>query len=112
MTKVEAFIRPWKLEDVRDALVDLGIQGITLTEVISFAPEEEHTTVFRGQQVRNTFQSKFKLEIVLLDDMVERVVQAITTAAQTGAIGDGSIILSPICNAVRIRNGNQGIAAL
>jgi nitrogen regulatory protein PII len=112
MTKVEALIRPWKFEDVRDALLEVGVEGITVSEVVSFARKEEHTSLFRGQEIRHPYQNKIKLELVLLDDMVERVVQAIATAAHTGEIGDGNIILSPIFDAVRIRNGNQGIAAL
>jgi len=112
MTKIEALIRPWKFEDVRDALIEVGVDGITVSEVISFARSEEHTTLFRGQEIRHSFQNKIKLEIVLLDDMVERVVQAISVAAHTGEIGDGSITVSTIFDAIRIRNGNQGIAAL
>ena len=112
MTKVEALIRPWKLDAVRDALVDIGVEGVTITEVVSYARLEEHTTLFRGQEIRQDFQNKVKLELVLLDDMVEPVIQAITAAAHTGEIGDGSIIVSAIYDAVRIRNGNQGIAAL
>jgi nitrogen regulatory protein P-II 1 len=112
MTKIEALIPQWKLEPVRDSLLEAGVEAITLTEVVSYSRHEPATLHFRGQRLRHPFQSKFKLEIVLLDDMVERVVQAISAATRNGEAADGSIVLSRILDAVRIRNGNQGVAAL
>ncbi|MGE0405939.1 MAG: P-II family nitrogen regulator [Candidatus Korobacteraceae bacterium] len=112
MTKVEAIIRPWKFEEVKEALVQAGVEGITVSEVVRYGRNEEYITTFRGQSFRQELQSGIKLELVLLDDMVEAVVEAITTAARTGEIGDGAIFLSAISHAVRIRNGNQGVAAL
>jgi nitrogen regulatory protein P-II 1 len=112
MIKIEALIRPWKLDPVKEALIDMGVEGVTVTEVAGHNRQEEEASVFRGKEYRRTLIPKIKLEVVVLDDQVEEAVEAIAKAARTGEIGDGQIFVIPIQDAFRIRNGNQGIAAL
>ncbi len=112
MKKVEAVIKPFKLDDVKDALHDVGVSGITVTEVKGFGRQKGHTELYRGAEYVVDFLPKVKVEAVVEDDQVERVVEAIEAAARTGRIGDGKIFVSPIEQAVRIRTGDKGADAI
>ena len=112
MKKVEAIIKPFKLDEVREALSELGVSGLTVTEVKGFGRQKGHTELYRGAEYVVDFLPKVKVEVVLGDDMVERAVEAIRKAAQTGRIGDGKIFVSNIEEAVRIRTGESGEAAI
>ena len=108
MKKIEAIIKPFKLDEVKDKLNDLGIQGITVTEVKGFGRQKGHTELYRGAEYVVDFLPKIKIEIVIADTQVEDVVNAIVKAAQTGRIGDGKIFITSIEEAVRIRTGERG----
>ena len=108
MKKVEAIIKPFKLDEVKDKLNDLGIQGITVTEVKGFGRQKGHTELYRGAEYVVDFLPKIKMEIVIADSLVEDVVNAIVKAGQTGRIGDGKIFVTNIEEAVRIRTGERG----
>ena len=108
MKKIEAIIKPFKLDEVKDKLNDLGIQGITVTEVKGFGRQKGHTELYRGAEYVVDFLPKIKMEIVIADTQVEGVVNAIVKAAQTGRIGDGKIFITNIEEAVRIRTGERG----
>ena len=108
MKKIEAIIKPFKLDEVKDKLNDLGIQGITVTEVKGFGRQKGHTELYRGAEYVVDFLPKIKMEIVIADTQVEDVVNAIVKAAQTGRIGDGKIFITNIEEAVRIRTGEKG----
>lgn len=112
MKKIEAIIKPFKLEDVKDALAGLGLQGMTLTEVKGFGRQKGHKELYRGAEYVVEFLPKVKLDVVVTDDMVEKTVEAIVKAASTDRIGDGKIFVSPIDDAVRIRTGESGDTAL
>ena len=112
MKKIEAIIKPFKMEDVKEALAEVGIEGLTVSEVKGFGRQKGHTEIYRGSEYTVDFLPKVKLEIVLTDAMVEKAVQAITTAAKTGKIGDGKIFILPIENAVRIRTEESGDSAI
>ncbi len=112
MKKIEAIIKPFKLEDVKEALSEIGIQGMTVTEVKGFGRQKGHTEIYRGSEYTVDFLPKVKLEIVIDDPRVEEVVQAIVKTANTGKIGDGKIFISPVEEAVRIRTGETGGAAV
>jgi nitrogen regulatory protein P-II 1 len=112
MTKVEAVIQVSKLEVVKDALHAIGVEGMTVFEARGHGRQKGHTEFYRGREYTVDLIPKVKLEIVLVDDMVEKVVQAIMTAARTGKIGDGKIFLSRIDDAIRIRNEERGDGAL
>ncbi|MCX7760451.1 MAG: P-II family nitrogen regulator [Hydrogenothermaceae bacterium] len=112
MKKVEAIIKPFKLDEVKDALVGLGNFGITITEVKGFGRQKGHTELYRGAEYVIDFLPKIKVEIVVDDSIVEKVIQAIMTAAKTGKVGDGKIFVSDIEDAVRIRTGERGSEAL
>jgi len=112
MKKVEAIIKPFKLDDVKDALHDAGVSGITVSEVKGFGRQKGHTELYRGAEYVVDFLPKVKVEVVCDDDQVERVVEAIETAARTGRIGDGKIFVVPIEQAVRIRTGDRGPDAI
>ncbi len=112
MKKIEAIIKPFKLDDVKSALSEIGIQGMTVTEVKGFGRQKGHTEVYRGAEYVVDFLPKVKLEIVVGDPQADEVVVAITDAAATGKIGDGKIFVSPVERAVRIRTGEQGEEAL
>jgi nitrogen regulatory protein P-II 1 len=107
MKKIEAIIKPFKLEEVRDALTDLGIEGMTITEVKGFGRQKGHTEIYRGSEYTVDFLPKIKIEIVLADPQVDSAVQAIIKAAKTGKIGDGKIFISAILEAHRIRTGER-----
>jgi nitrogen regulatory protein P-II 1 len=108
MKKVEAIIKPFKLDEVKDALHEVGIKGITVIEAKGFGRQKGHTELYRGAEYVVDFLPKVKVEVVLDDALVERTVEAIQQAAQTGRIGDGKIFVSTIDDAVRIRTGDRG----
>ena len=108
MKKIEAIIKPFKLDEVKDKLNDLGIQGITVTEVKGFGRQKGHTELYRGAEYVVDFLPKIKMEIVIADTQIEDVVNAIVKTAQTGRIGDGKIFITNIEEAVRIRTGERG----
>jgi nitrogen regulatory protein P-II 1 len=112
MKKVEAVIKPFKLDDVKDALHDAGVSGITVTEVKGFGRQKGHTELYRGAEYVVDFLPKVKLEVIVDDNLAERVVEAIATAARTGRIGDGKIFVTSIEEAMRIRTGERGSDAI
>jgi nitrogen regulatory protein P-II 1 len=112
MKKIEAIIKPFKLDEVKEALQEVGLQGITVTEAKGFGRQKGHTELYRGAEYVVDFLPKVKIEIVLGDDMVEKAIEAIRRAAQTGRIGDGKIFVSNIEEAIRIRTGESGIDAI
>ena len=112
MQKIEAVIQPSKLDAVKDALVEIGISGITITDVRGHGRQKGHTELYRGREYSVDLLPKVKLELVVLDDMVEKVIQAIVAAAKTGKIGDGKIFVTRVDEAVRIRNDQRGEIAL
>ena len=112
MKMVTAIIKPFKLDEVREALSDIGVQGITVTEVKGFGRQKGHTELYRGAEYVVDFLPKVKLEVAVTDAMVERVVEAITTSARTGKIGDGKIFVSPLEQVIRIRTGELDADAL
>ncbi|MFP6597936.1 MAG: P-II family nitrogen regulator [Candidatus Hydrogenedentota bacterium] len=112
MKKVEAIIKPHKLDDVKDALVAVGVEGMTMTEVRGFGRQKGLTEMYRGAAFTPEFLSKIKLEVVCPDEQVEGIVAAIAKAAQSDEVGAGKIFVSPIDNAVRIRTGDTGQSAL
>jgi nitrogen regulatory protein P-II 2 len=112
MKIVTAIIKPFKLDDVRSALADMGIQGMTVSEVKGFGRQKGHTELYRGAEYQVEYIPKVKLEIATDDDRVEQVVEAITSAANTGKIGDGKIFVTPLEQVIRIRTGESGSTAL
>lgn len=112
MKLVSAVIKPFKLDDVREALSEIGIQGITVTEVKGFGRQKGHTELYRGAEYVVDFLPKVKIEAAIADDMVEQVIEAITQTANTGKIGDGKIFVTPLEQAIRIRTGETGNDAL
>jgi nitrogen regulatory protein P-II 1 len=112
MKKVEAIIKPFKLDEVKEALHEVGIQGITVTEAKGFGRQKGHTELYRGAEYVVDFLPKVKIEVVMEDAMVERAVEAIQHAAHTGRIGDGKIFVSTIEEAIRIRTGEKGKDAI
>ena len=105
MKKIEAIIKPFKLDEVKEALHEVGLQGITVTEAKGFGRQKGHTELYRGAEYVVDFLPKVKVEVVVASDRVESVIEAITKAARTGKIGDGKIFVSPIEQAIRIRTG-------
>ncbi len=112
MKKVEAIIKPFKLDDVKEALHEVGVSGITVTEAKGFGRQKGHTELYRGAEYVVDFLPKVKLEVVVEDGIVDRVLEAITNAAKTGRIGDGKIFVLPVEKAVRIRTGELDEAAI
>lgn len=112
MKKIEAIIKPFKLDDVREALSEIGVTGMTATEVKGFGRQKGHTELYRGAEYVVDFLPKVRIEIVIADDMVEACVDALTEAARTGKIGDGKIFVSAIETVVRIRTGELNEAAI
>lgn len=112
MKKIEAIIKPFKMEDVKDALSELGIEGMTVSEVKGFGRQKGHTEIYRGSEYTVDFLPKVKFEIVVTDELVEKAVKAISDAAKTGKIGDGKIFVLPIENAIRIRTEETGDLAI
>ncbi|MGQ0799052.1 MAG: P-II family nitrogen regulator [Pseudomarimonas sp.] len=107
MKMITAIIKPFKLDDVREALSEVGVNGITVTEVKGFGRQKGHTELYRGAEYVVDFLPKIKLEIAVVDDQVERVIEAITEAANTGKIGDGKIFVAPLEQVIRIRTGEM-----
>ena len=112
MKKIEAVIKPFKLDEVKDALHEIGLQGITVMEAKGFGRQKGHTELYRGAEYVVDFLPKVKIEIVLEDNMLERAVEAIRQAAHTGRIGDGKIFVSTVEDAIRIRTGETGVEAI
>lgn len=112
MKKISAMIKPFKLDDVREALSDIGIQGMTVTEVKGFGRQKGHTEVYRGAEYAVDFLPKIQIDIVVSDDLVEQVCEAIVAAARTGKVGDGKIFVLPVDEVIRIRTGETGDAAV
>jgi nitrogen regulatory protein P-II 1 len=112
MKKIEAIIKPFKLDEVKDALNDIGVQGMTVSEVKGFGRQKGHTELYRGAEYVVDFLPKIKIDVVVRDDLVGRVVEAIQTAAKTGRIGDGKIFVIPVDEAIRIRTGERGEEAM
>jgi nitrogen regulatory protein P-II 1 len=112
MKKVEAIIKPFKLDEVKEALQEIGIQGLSVLEAKGFGRQKGHTELYRGAEYVVDFLPKVKIEVVVDDGQVEQVTEAITNAAKTGKIGDGKIFVSPVEQAIRIRTGEDGPDAL
>tara|TARA_B100001013_G_C24554635_1_gene420023 strand:+ start:417 stop:755 length:339 start_codon:yes stop_codon:yes gene_type:complete len=112
MKKIEAIIKPFKLDEVKEALHEVGLQGITVIEAKGFGRQKGHTELYRGAEYAVDFLPKVKIELVILDDMLERAVEAIQQAAYTGRIGDGKIFISSIEEAIRVRTGEKGNEAI
>ena len=112
MKKIEAIIQPFKLEDVKEELIKIGVEGITVAEVRGHGRQKGHTEVYRGSEYKVDLLPKVKLEMVITPERVEQVIQTLTNAARSGKIGDGKIFVSTIEDAVRIRNGERGDMAL
>lgn len=112
MKKIEAVIKPFKLEEVKEALSGLGIEGMTVIEVKGFGRQKGHTEIYRGSEYTVDFLPKIKIEVVLPDERVKEAVEAIIGAAKTGKIGDGKVFISPVENAIRIRTGEAGDQAV
>jgi nitrogen regulatory protein P-II 1 len=112
MKKVEAFIKPFKLDDVKSALMEIGVKGITVSEVKGFGRQKGHTELYRGSEYHVDFLPKSKLEVVVSDDQVDSVVEVITRVARTGQVGDGKIFILSVDDAIRIRTGESGDSVL
>ena len=112
MKKIEAIIKPYKLGEVKDALSELGIEGMTVTEVKGFGRQKGHTEIYRGSEYTVDFLPKIKIEVVLADSAVQSVIEAIVKTAKTGKIGDGKVFVVPIENAIRIRTDETGDKAV
>jgi len=112
MKKIDAIIKPFKLEEVKDALSELGIEGMTVSEVKGFGRQKGHTEIYRGSEYTVDFLPKVKIELVITDTQVDSAVAVIVKAAKTGKIGDGKIFVSPVDQAVRIRTEEKGDAAV
>ena len=112
MKKVEAIIKPFKLDEVKEALQGIGLQGLTVSEVKGFGRQKGHTELYRGAEYVVDFLPKIKLEVVVPDELVDKVIEAITNAANTGRIGDGKIFVQPIEESIRIRTGERGDEAV
>ena len=112
MKKIEAIIKPFKLEEVKEALADIGVEGMTVSEVKGFGRQKGHTEIYRGSEYTVDFLPKIKVEVVLTDAQSESAVAAIIKAAKTGKIGDGKVFISPVDEAVRIRTEDTGEKAL
>jgi nitrogen regulatory protein P-II 1 len=112
MKKIEAIIKPFKLDEVKDALNSIGIHGMTVTEVKGFGRQKGHVEVYRGTEYEVTFLPKIKLEVVIPDSMIDKVISTIIEKAKTGNIGDGKIFLYSLEDVIRIRTGDKGEAAI
>ncbi len=112
MKKIEAIIRPFRLDDVREALADVGVKGMTLTEVKGYGRQKGHTELYRGSEYQIDFLPKIKLELVVPDKLADKVMETILKAAKTGQVGDGKIFLYDVEEAIRVRTGEAGESAL
>jgi nitrogen regulatory protein PII len=112
MKKIEAIVKPFKMEDVKQALAEIGVEGMTVSEVKGFGRQKGHTEIYRGSEYTVDFLPKVKFEVVISDDRVQRAVDAIVAAAKTGKIGDGKVFILPMEDAVRIRTEERGESAI
>lgn len=112
MKQITAVIKPFKLEEVREGLAEVGVTGLTVTEVKGFGRQKGHTELYRGAEYVIDFMPKMKIDVAVADDLADRAIEAIETAARTGKIGDGKIFVSPVERVVRIRTGEEGDAAV
>ena len=112
MKKLEAIIKPFKLDDVKEALTELGVIGMTVTEVRGFGRQKGHTELYRGSEYTIDFLPKVKIELVVPDALVDKIVAAVAAAARTGSIGDGKVFVIPMGEAIRIRTGEKGESAI
>lgn len=112
MKKIEAIIKPFKLDEVKEALSDMGLKGLTVVEAKGFGRQKGHTELYRGAEYVVDFLPKVKIEVVLEDNLVDRAVEAIQSAAHTGRIGDGKIFITPVEEVIRIRTGERGVEAI
>ena len=112
MKLIKAIIKPFKLDEVKDALTEIGVEGMTVSEVKGFGRQKGHTEIYRGSEYTVDFLPKVKLEVAVADEVVDKVMDAIVTSAQTGKIGDGKVFVLPIEQAVRIRTGEKGDEAV
>jgi nitrogen regulatory protein P-II 1 len=112
MKKIEAVIKPFKLDEVKDALNAIGVQGITVTEVKGFGRQKGHTELYRGAEYVVDFLPKVKLEIIAVESLVSKIIETIETSAKTGRIGDGKIFVTPVEEVIRIRTGERGESAI
>jgi len=112
MKKIEAIIKPFKLDEVKEALQEIGLQGITVLEAKGFGRQKGHTEIYRGAEYVVDFLPKVKVELIIGDDLVEKAIEAIQSAAKTGRIGDGKIFISKVDEAIRIRTGETGMDAI
>ena len=112
MKKIEAIIKPFKMEDVKEALAEIGVEGMTVSEVKGFGRQKGHTEIYRGSEYTVDFLPKVKIEIVLTDELAQRAVEVITQAAKTGKIGDGKVFVSDVEQAIRIRTDERGAEAI
>ena len=107
MKKIEAIVKPFKMDDVREALSDIGVTGMTVTEVKGFGRQKGHTELYRGAEYQVDFLPKVKLEVIVAEDMLDRVIEAISSQAKTGKIGDGKIFVTTVERVIRIRTGEE-----
>ncbi len=112
MKKLEAIIRPFKLEEVKEALTELGVEGMTLCEVKGFGNDTAHTEIYRDSAYRVDFLPRFKVEVVLSDEQIDGALQAVMRAARTGRCGDGKVFITPVEQVIRIRTSETGVAAI
>ena len=112
MKKIEAIIRPFKIDDVREALIEIGIKGMTITEVKGYGRQKGHTEMYRGSEYQIDFLPKMKIEIIAQDDNVDKIVETIIKSAKTGQVGDGKIFIYPVEEVIRVRTEESGEAAL
>ena len=112
MKKIEAIIKPFKIDDVKDAVNEIGVLGLTVTEVRGYGRQKGHTELYRGAEYAVDFLPKIKIEIVIEDSMLEQVIEIIKSKAQTGKIGDGKIFISDVSEVIRIRTGEKGTEAI
>lgn len=112
MKKIEAIIRPFKIDDVREALLEIGIKGMTITEVKGYGRQKGHTEMYRGSEYQIDFLPKMKIEIIAPDDNVDKIVETILKSAKTGQVGDGKIFIYPVEEVIRVRTEESGEAAL
>jgi nitrogen regulatory protein P-II 1 len=112
MKKIEAIIRPFRVDDVREALAEIGIKGMTLTEVKGYGRQKGHTELYRGSEYQIDFLPKMKIEVVVTDNQLDTVIDAILKSARTGQVGDGKIFVSPVEDVIRVRTGESGESAL
>jgi len=112
MKKIEAIIRPFRIDDVREALAEIGVKGMTLTEVKGYGRQKGHTELYRGSEYQIDFLPKIKLEVIVGDEVSEKVIETIMNAARTGQVGDGKIFVYPVDDVIRVRTGESGEDAL